>query len=140
VQPRLGDVHHDHILFTGDTVTGVVDFGATDFDSPAGDVARLLGSMVGDDCERWRQGLAAYQAIRPMTPGETAAVKFFDTSGTVVSAANWIGWLWPGQTDVVHRIDRPTGVHRLGQLVVRLRALAGAATDRTTPADGHDTA
>jgi Ser/Thr protein kinase RdoA (MazF antagonist) len=46
LQRRLGDVHHDHVLFTGDEVTGVVDFGAADYDSPAGDVGRLLGSLV----------------------------------------------------------------------------------------------
>jgi Ser/Thr protein kinase RdoA (MazF antagonist) len=120
MQQRLGDVHHDHILFTGDSVTGVIDFGAADFDSPAGDVARLLGSLVGDDRQRRRQGLEAYQRLHPLTPDEVAVVDFFDSSGTVAAAANWLVWLWSMQPP---RGDREAGLRRLRQLVQRLRTL-----------------
>ncbi len=121
VQICLQDVWHDHVLFTGDRVTGLIDFGAVAFDSPAIDVARLLGSLVGDDRERWTQGLAAYEAVRPMTATERDAVEFFDTSGTTVSAANWVTWLWSGETQIS---DRPAALDRLRRLVVRLRVLA----------------
>ena len=63
----LRDVRHDHILFTGDAVTGVVDFGAAAVDSVAGDLARLLGSMVNDDPEGWVQGVDAYESCRPLS-------------------------------------------------------------------------
>jgi Ser/Thr protein kinase RdoA (MazF antagonist) len=124
LQHRMGDVHHDHILFTDDRVTGVVDFGAADIDSPAGDVARLLGSLVGDDVLRREEGLAAYQAVRPLTPVEVGAMDFFDTSSTVASAANWIAWLWPNSSEQPPRINRTAGLERLRQLLVRLRVLA----------------
>jgi homoserine kinase type II len=125
LQWRLGDVWHDHVLFTGDRVTGIIDFGAAGIDSPAGDVARLLGSMVGDDRERWQLGLAAYESVRPMTDVERAAVQFFDTTGTVLSAANWVGWLWP-QFPAANPCEgnRAAGVARLTRLVERLRVLA----------------
>jgi homoserine kinase type II len=123
-QRRLGDVHHDHVLFTGDKVTGVIDFGAADYDSPAGDAARLLGSLVGDDRDMWRQGLTEYCEVHPLSDVEVAAVEFFDSSGTVVSAANWILWLWGGAENRLQLSDYSRPLARLARLRERLRALA----------------
>ena len=39
----IGDVWHDHILFEGDAVTGMIDFAAAKVDHVAADLARLLG-------------------------------------------------------------------------------------------------
>jgi Ser/Thr protein kinase RdoA (MazF antagonist) len=122
LQYRLGDIHDDHILFVDDEVTGVIDFGAVDFDSPAGDVARLLGSLVGDDRDRWREGFAAYESVRPLTAAERRAAEFFHTSGSVVAAANWLAWLWPNDATQAPPIpDRDRAVARLSRLVERLR-------------------
>jgi Ser/Thr protein kinase RdoA (MazF antagonist) len=126
LQWRLGDVWHDHVLFTDDRVTGLIDLAAAGIDSPSTDVARLLGSLVGDDRERWRQGLDAYQSVRPLSDMERAAVDHFDRSGTVLSVANWVQWLWPMQPSAAPVIaNRPAAIERLRRLVVRLRVLAG---------------
>jgi len=124
LQSRLGDVHHDHVLFTGDEVTGIVDFGAADYDSPAGDVARLLGSLVGDDQAMRRRGLAAYRQVHPLSPDEAAAVDFFDSSGTVVAAANWVRWLWGGEAASTTPQTYTNGLARLRSLATRMRRLA----------------
>src|SRR6185436_12712507 len=42
VQPCIRDIWHDHVLFTGNDVTAIIDFGAMEIDTPATDVARLL--------------------------------------------------------------------------------------------------
>jgi homoserine kinase type II len=123
----LCDVWHDHVLFTGDVVTGVVDFGAAAFDAPAGDVARLLGSMVGDDADRRRAGLAAYESVRPLSDAERAAVDFFDASGTVLSTRHWMEWLGAKSGDPGPLIrDRRAALERFGRLLERLRHLAAA--------------
>ena len=62
-QPCIRDIWHDHVLFTGDRVTGLIDFGAMKNDSVAADLSRLLGSLAGDDVGGWECGLAAYQRI-----------------------------------------------------------------------------
>jgi Ser/Thr protein kinase RdoA (MazF antagonist) len=121
---RLGDVWHDHILFTGEEVTGVIDFAAAGVDSPAGDVARLLGSLVGDDADGWRRGLAAYESVRPLTPAERDAVRFFDESGTLLSTANWLRWLFGEPPGVRPPARRPVELARLARLVDRLAVLA----------------
>jgi Ser/Thr protein kinase RdoA (MazF antagonist) len=120
----LRDIWHDHILFTGDEVTGILDFGAVGFDAPAGDVARLLGSLVGDDAEGWRTGLAAYEAVRPLSSIEREAVAFFDSSGTVLSAVNWVHWLFRDPSALAPNVDRAAAFARLERLIGRLRYLA----------------
>lgn len=126
-QPRLGDVHHDHILFTGDRVTGVIDFGAADFDAASGDVARLLGSLAGDDQETWDRGLSAYLEVNPLPDIEQQAIAVFDSTGVVISAANWLHWLFVEPTSVDRSVSREAAFGRLEQLTVRLQSLAGKA-------------
>ena len=75
VQPCIRDIWHDHVLFTGDEVTGIIDFGAMDIDTPATDVARLLGSLVGDDEAGWRTASSAYSADSPAIGGRRASRK-----------------------------------------------------------------
>jgi homoserine kinase type II len=94
VQPCIRDVWHDHVLFDGDRVTGLVDFGAMQIDTPAIDVARLLGSLVREDAAGWRGGLSAYSAVRRLNEQETAAITALDTSGTILAGANWIRWIY----------------------------------------------
>lgn len=43
VQLCFTDIHRDHNLFTGDAITGIIDYGAVKIDSPAVDLARLFG-------------------------------------------------------------------------------------------------
>ncbi|HVC95739.1 MAG TPA: phosphotransferase, partial [Pirellulales bacterium] len=47
--PCIRDIRHDHVFFVGDQVSGLIDFGATHPESVAADLARLVGSLVGDD-------------------------------------------------------------------------------------------
>jgi homoserine kinase type II len=94
VQPCLRDVWHDHVLFTGDKVTGIVDFGAIDVDSPAGDISRLLGSLAGDDASGWQTGLTTYSAVRQLSVHEQHAVTALDISGTLLAGCNWIRWIY----------------------------------------------
>ncbi|MEX2167967.1 MAG: phosphotransferase [Pirellulales bacterium] len=123
LQPCLRDIWHGNLLFTGDEVTGVVDFGAMQIDSPALDVARLLGSMAGDDAEKWRSGLAAYEARRPLSADEHAAIPAADASGTVLGCVNWLRWLYVERRQFS---DLSAVEMRMKSLAMRLRHLARA--------------
>ena len=120
----LRDVRDEHVLFTENCVTGLVDFGAVGFDSPAGDVARLLGSLVGDDREGWRRGLEAYESIKPLSAVEREAIVFFDSSGVVISTANWLTWLFGPKKRASESWHRPAALKRLAWLVGRLEVAA----------------
>lgn len=89
VQPCLCDVWHDHVLFTGRAVTGMIDYGAMKFDHPAVDLARLLGDLVGEDRERLRFGLDAYRAAGGPLPIDEAFVALLDRTGIVCAVLHW---------------------------------------------------
>ncbi|MBC8350810.1 MAG: phosphotransferase [Planctomycetes bacterium] len=93
LQPCIRDVWHDHVLFEGEEVSGIVDFGAMRVDHVACDVARLLGSLVGGDRTNWKQGLAAYQSLRPLSLDELALVDAYDRSTVLLSGMNWVQWV-----------------------------------------------
>jgi Ser/Thr protein kinase RdoA (MazF antagonist) len=90
----LRDVKCDHVLFTGERVTGLIDFGAAAIDSVAGDVARLARSLAGDDQRLWLSALDDYQASRSLTTDERRAIDCYDRGGTLAAAANWLRWLF----------------------------------------------
>ena len=94
LQPCIRDVWHDHVLFEGDKVSGLIDFGALKIETVAGDVARLLDSMAGDDLAAWQSGLTDYQAIRPLSRDELFLVSAFDESLALLSGMNWLDWIF----------------------------------------------
>ena len=116
-QPCLCDVWHDHVLFTGDELTGLIDFGAIKVDNVAVDLARLLGSLVGDDVAQREAGLNAYAEIRPLSELERALVPMLDRTGVVLGLANWLRRLWQHGTEYE---NRAAVADRLASLVRRI--------------------
>ena len=90
--PCLRDVWHDHVLFDGDEVSGLIDLGAMRIESAAGDIARLVGSLVGDDRLLWAKAIAAYEQIRPLTELERSLIEVYDQSAVLCSGMNWLSW------------------------------------------------
>lgn len=116
----LRDVWHDHVLFTDDKVTGLVDFGALRWEAVSGDIARLLGSLVRDDPAGWETGLAAYQEVRPLSVVERELVPVFDRSGVLLAGLQWLRWIviegrtFPHPQAILQRLDET--LQRLGRL------------------------
>jgi Ser/Thr protein kinase RdoA (MazF antagonist) len=93
LQPCLCDVWHDHLLFSGHRLTGLIDYGGVKMDHVAVDLARLLGSLHGDDHPGWQIGLAAYREIRALSAEEEALAQALDQTGVILGAATWFLWL-----------------------------------------------
>ena len=106
------------MLFHDSQVSAFVDFGALRIDSVAVDLARLLGSLVGDAPDRWQLGLQAYQEVHPIAEEDQAKLAAIDLANSVLSAANWIRWIY-----VEHRqFENGQAVQaRLDQILRRLR-------------------
>lgn len=119
VQWCLRDIHQGNLLFTGDAVTGLVDFGAATVDSVAGDVARLTASLAGSDREVWQECLAYYAASRAVTPAEMRAIEVFDQAGTIAAAANWLRWIY---LDRQVSPQSEVAQQRLAELALRLQS------------------
>ena len=125
LQWRLTDVRREHVLFTDDRVTGIVDFGAAEIDSPAGDLARLLGELSGNRRAEWAAGLEAYQRVRPLSSKEQTAVRVFDVTGVCLSLCNWAAWVCD-ESDHVSRLAPELVEVRIQQLLVRILAIDAA--------------
>jgi homoserine kinase type II len=117
LQPCLCDIWHDHVLFKGDRVTGLIDYGGVKMDHVAVDLARLLGSMVEDDADQRRAGIQAYGRLRPLSWEEEALVGILDETGTVIAVANWLKWLYRDKRTFE---DRAAVAKRLAKLVERI--------------------
>lgn len=119
--PCIRDVWHDHVLFTGDEVTGFVDFGAMRTDSVATDLARLLGSLAGNDADAWQMGLDAYASVRALGGEERSLIEAFDRSGVLLSGVNWLEWVFLERRRFA---DRPAVLGRMRGILARLEKWA----------------
>jgi Ser/Thr protein kinase RdoA (MazF antagonist) len=128
VQVCIRDIHAGHVLFTGDQVTGLIDFDAMRVDSVATDLARLLGSYCADNSELWDLGLNAYDEIRPLSKDERSLVLHYDRFAVLLTGLQWLQWiLLEGKqfelARVLPRIDAT--LERLEHLRNRLRTGPG---------------
>ena len=112
LQPCLCDVWHDHVLFTGNQVSGVIDYGSMKLDHPAVDLARWLGDTVGDYRERIELGLTAYRdAGGPWNP-DAEFVSCLDATGVICAVIHWI-----------HRLSARNQPHESEQVLQRVQKL-----------------
>jgi homoserine kinase type II len=128
LQPCLCDVWHDHLLFEGDRLTGLIDYGAAKVDHPAVDVARMFGSLVPDDPAAWEEGLRAYRSVRPFGDEEADLALELDETGTVIGAATWLRWLYEEFRPFA---DRAAVARRLATLVGRMERWDSGVTTRS---------
>ena len=121
-QPCLRDIWHDHVLFTDNEVTGLIDANACRTESVAADLARLLGSLVADDRVRWQFAIDVYHRVRPLALAEQGLIELLDRSGVLLNGLTWLEWV-----GLEHRpfadSDRPRIVNRLATHVRRLEQL-----------------
>jgi Ser/Thr protein kinase RdoA (MazF antagonist) len=124
IQPVIRDVWHEHVLFSGDTVSGLVDFGGLKAESVAADVARLTGSMVADDPAGWQTALNGYESVRMLSPCERRLVTVFDRSSVLLSGFQWLEWIY-AEGRVFE--DRAAVEGRLDEILARLKAFSLSA-------------
>ena len=100
-QTVLRDLWAPHVLYEhagSSRVVGIVDCHAMGLDTPATDLARLLGSWaveVGfENSAGWEAALAAYARLRPLSEAERRAVPFLAASGVVFGLDNWFRWIF----------------------------------------------
>ena len=117
VFPCLCDGRPEHFLFAGRAVAGVIDYGAMKVDTPAVDLARLLGEDSGSRGANYALGLTAYADTRPPAAVPEPLVRTLADTGVMCAAANW----------QLRLADRPPPAHyeairdRLGRLARAFR-------------------
>ena len=85
-----GDLHREHILFTDDLPTGLIDLSGR-WDYPAADLARWLPSVA--EPNRWSQAFEWYREKAPLSANSERAIPMLDATGLAISALRWAEWL-----------------------------------------------
>ncbi|MDA0283121.1 MAG: phosphotransferase [Planctomycetota bacterium] len=119
-QPCIRDLWHDHLLFSADELTGIVDFGAMTTDSVACDLSRLCGSLFADDLSMWQRAIDQYENVRPLTDAEHRLLRPLDRSSVLLSGMTWLNRRY-----ILHSTpqDLPPVCDRLEPIVARLETL-----------------
>lgn len=119
LQPVLRDVWHDHLLFTGEKLTAIIDPSACRIDNPALDLARLLASLFEpDDASRRAQALSFYEAVRPMSPAEHRLLPVLEATQFPLAGLTWIDRLTRRSAPLDHEV---TILRRLEMIARRIR-------------------
>lgn len=138
LRPVLRDVWADHVLFLDGSAVlgGIIDYHAAAIDSPATDLARLLGSWRPPRPQdtyfaAWGATIDAYERIRPLQAGERLLVPILAATGVLFGVDNWFRWL----IEEERRFPRPDAVLRridglLEELPAALEFLADRAGQR----------
>jgi hypothetical protein len=90
LQPCLRDLRGEHVLFRDGCVTGIVDYGAMDVDTPALDVARLLGDLVRENNDLLSLGVKKYYDFRAGEQVGNELVAVLDQAGITCSIIGWL--------------------------------------------------
>ena len=122
VQAVLRDVWCEHVLFADGhraDVAAIIDPHAAGIDTPATDLARLLGSWDAPAgcaglplASRWPEAMRAYGVVRPLLCGERDLCSLLHAAGVVCGLDNWFRWtleehrVFPDRGRVLTRIDR----------------------------------
>ena len=91
--PAIRDLRPEHLLFTGEQLTGILDFGALRWESPMLDLARLLSGCQQPTSEWVAAALASYHEVRPLDDSELHLLEPLLASVTLMSALTLLDWL-----------------------------------------------
>jgi Ser/Thr protein kinase RdoA (MazF antagonist) len=135
LQPVLRDARPEHFLFTSERLTGLVDFGAMGIESPAADLARLIGEWAGPDLSARSAALDAYTAIRTLDASESRLIDVFADSAAWLGPARWVRWHFVDHRQFDNADAARVGLERaLGRLLERLgRTITSSAPARPPP-------
>jgi Ser/Thr protein kinase RdoA (MazF antagonist) len=88
------DLWRRHVLFEGQSVHGIIDYGAARVDWPALDLSRLLGSWLQPNDPRWSLALSEYASVFPLAePPDVPSLLRLDYLTLLVSGYHWLGWM-----------------------------------------------
>lgn len=93
VQPCLRDLRPEHLLFEGDRLSGLVDYGAMDAEAPETDLARLLPAWIGNDPALQRHACLAYQSANPGHVLDEPLLAAFSAANSVLIGGQWMRWI-----------------------------------------------
>jgi len=90
LQPVIRDLWRPHVLFTGDSVSGLIDLTAMASDHVTLDLSRLLRSWYAADTIGVREGIEAYATLRLLNFHERLMLEALDGATVLLSPVTWL--------------------------------------------------
>ncbi len=92
LQPVHGDLWHDHLLFTGNRLAGMIDFSALKIDVPQLDWGRMVSSLRIEECIPRNEFFLSLEDCRQqrISPHEIQAIRWFGRVTLVLGTLYWI--------------------------------------------------
>lgn len=106
-----GDLFPDNIFFLGNDISGVIDFYFACYETLAYDLMLTLNAWCFDKQGGFSKDKAAallhaYQAVRPLSKGETKALPFFGAAAALrIVSTRLYDWLNPVEGALVRPLD-----------------------------------
>lgn len=86
----LRDARPDHFLLIGESLSGIIDFGAIGTDSIAVDLARLTSDWFPGDQTRVESALNHYSLVSCITPQELGLIPPLALAGAILGGLAWV--------------------------------------------------
>jgi len=116
LQPIMRDLWRAHVLFTGNQVTGLIDFSAAASDHVCLDLSRLLRSWFRSDVQKIREAAEKFSVERPLSQKEWKLLEALDAATVLLSPVTWLrrrfesGDRSPCRDDVLARLNELTEI------------------------------
>lgn len=101
----LRDVWRQHILFQGNRISGMIDFGAARMDWPGLDLVRAFGTLMFESDPRWTMAIMHYLNQRGDDSLELADIRMIHRASVALSALQWLDWFAEEQFDWTNRLS-----------------------------------
>jgi Ser/Thr protein kinase RdoA (MazF antagonist) len=91
--PIFGDIWSDHVFFTNDVVSGIIDFGVMKVESPCLDIARLFGSYADYTSDALQRGISYYCEFRELNDLDLSLIELYDRAYVILAGIQWVLWI-----------------------------------------------
>lgn len=90
LQPVIRDLWKTSFLFTGDTLSGLIDLGASGTDHVCLDLSRLLRSWHAHEVDRIPSALREFASLSPLHPHELELFSALDAASAILTPVTWV--------------------------------------------------
>lgn len=90
----IRDIHHDHLFFHDERLSGIVDFGAMRIEARCFDLARMVGSLQWNGEHPWDESLRIYSETDTILDSERELIHSLHKCNVLLGIVNWLNWIY----------------------------------------------
>ena len=123
LQPVMRDLWRAHVLFTGHSVTGLIDLSAMSTDHVGYDLTRLFRSWYRSDSEKICGAVRGYMANRSLSELDLLLFQALDASTVLLSPVTWLRRRIASQNELKLTPERIARIQEVTELAEHFQPL-----------------